>query len=93
MAGWYCVRSGRGRGCYPLPDPGTVPLQMELELDVPVAPADVEPAPFHLPAGHRYGELLDCTGPCARPMKPAVWLRQRGRCSTCGPEEQRADPT
>lgn len=85
MAGWLCIRSGRGRGCYPLPDPGTVPLQLDLDLELDLEPAPVEPAQIRLPADLRPGELPDCTGPCARPMKPATWLRQRGRCSTCGP--------
>jgi hypothetical protein len=42
---WLCIRSGPGRGCYPIPDPRSVPEQLELELHV-----DEEPGDQHQPA-------------------------------------------
>jgi len=69
----------------PEPPPAVRPgEQVPLLAEEDLPPAPPAPEPMRLPP-LRPGELPECTGDCGRPMRRDVWLRQRGRCSRCGP--------
>lgn len=83
-AAWFCVRSGKGKGCYRGDDPALERALAEpaQQLELTAAPPRVRrPRPVEPPLG----VPVECTGPCGRPMARDTWRRQRGRCSRCGP--------
>jgi transcriptional regulator with XRE-family HTH domain len=90
--GWLCIRSGKGRGCYPLhgelPDDDPEQLAIRAENIIPGNMPARPPAPR--PDAPPPGPLPECSGPCGRPMRRATWVAQHGRCARCGPERTRS---
>jgi transcriptional regulator with XRE-family HTH domain len=80
--GFFCIRGGKGKGCYPLT--GDLPPNVE-QLDLIAEEAVERVEPPVRPDPPPPGDLPECSGPCGRPMRRATWVKQQGRCSRCGP--------
>ena len=82
--GFLCVRSGPGKGCYPLSRDGEVEPAQEKRLARALAPRPEPKPPAPKPDPPPPGPLPECSG-CGGPMRRPVWVRRHGRCSQCGP--------